>query len=160
MADPAVYCLDTSSLLAAWNELYPIDHFPTLWENVATLVAAERAIAPIEVRHEIQRMDDGLFNWLKLNKTMFVPVDEAVQVHQRNILAKFPRLVDARKAHYSADPWVVALAIEQNALVVTDERPTNKPLRPNIPDVCLDNDFNRPCLTFLELLRRENWVYK
>ena len=32
----------------------PIDHFPMLWEHLAGLVAADRAIAPIEVRHEIQ----------------------------------------------------------------------------------------------------------
>src|SRR6476619_4025234 len=100
MADGGLYCFDTSSLLAAWNELYPIDHFPMLWEHLASLVAADRAIAPIEVRHEIQKRDDGLFKWLKDNKAMFIDVDEPVQIRQRSILAKHPRLVDARKTHF------------------------------------------------------------
>ena len=151
---------DTSSLLAAWNELYPIDHFPTLWEHLAGLVATERAIAPIEVRHEIQKRDDGLFKWLKENKAMFFDVDESVQIRQRSILAKHPRLVDARKTHFAADPWVIALALERGADVVTDERPSTRAHRPNIPDVCADAEFGRPCFSMLEVIRREKWVYK
>jgi Domain of unknown function (DUF4411) len=26
------YCIDTSSLIAAWEERYPIDHFPNFWK--------------------------------------------------------------------------------------------------------------------------------
>jgi hypothetical protein len=160
MADGGLYCFDTSSLLAAWNELYPTDHFPMLWEHLASLVAADRAIAPIEVRHEIQKRDDGLFKWLKDNKAMFIDVDEPVQIRQRSILAKHPRLVDARKTHFAADPWVIALALERGADVVTDERPSTRAHRPNIPDVCADAEFDRPCFSMLEVIRREKWVYK
>ena len=110
MDGSGLYCFDTSSLLAAWNELYPIGHFPTVWEHLAALVEAGRAIAPVEVRHEVEKRDDGLFKWLKTNKAMFVDVDEPVQVRQRDILTKFPRLVAERKNLFSAYPWVSALA--------------------------------------------------
>lgn len=160
MAGGVVYCFDTSSLIAAWRERYPIAHFPTLWEHLAALVAAERAIAPIEVRHEVQKHDDGLFKWLKDNKAMFIDVDEPIQLRQRAILAKHPRLVDARKAHFAADPWVVALALERGAAVVTDERTTSNPNKPTIPYVCGDAAFQCPCFPVLEVIRGEKWVYK
>jgi hypothetical protein len=160
MVEHALYCFDTSSLLAAWNERYPIGHFPTLWEHLAALVSAERAIAPIEVRHEVQKHDDGLFKWLKDNKSMFIDVDEAIQVRQRAILAKHPRLVDARKAHFAADPWVIALALERGAAVVTDERTTTNRNKPTIPFVCADAEFQCPCFPVLEVIRGEKWVYR
>ncbi|MCC0057777.1 MAG: DUF4411 family protein [Hyphomicrobiaceae bacterium] len=160
MDGSGLYCFDTSSLLAAWNELYPIGHFPTVWEHLAALVEAGRAIAPVEVRHEVEKRDDGLFKWLKTNKAMFVDVDEPVQVRQRDILTKFPRLVAERKNRFSADPWVIALALERGAAVVTDERATLKPLRPNIPDVCADGEFLRPCFPILEVIRQEKWIYR
>ena len=73
---------------------------------------------------------------------------------------KHPRLVDARKTYFAADPWVIALALERGADVVTDERPSTRAHRPNIPDVCADAEFGRPCFSMLEVIRREKWVYK
>lgn len=160
MAGSEIYCFDTSALLAAWNELYPIGHFPGLWEHLTGLVESGRAVAPIEVRHEVQKRDDGLFAWLKKNKAMFVDVDEPVQLRQRTILEKYPRLVAERKNRFSADPWVIALAVERGLSVVTEERPTTKAHRPNIPDVCADKEVGRPCLPLLEVIRQEQWVYK
>jgi hypothetical protein len=41
-----VYCIDTSSLIAAWQERYPIENFPRFWDKVDALIADERLIAP------------------------------------------------------------------------------------------------------------------
>lgn len=156
----AVYCLDTSAVIRMWNEAYPVAHFPTLWSHLADLVEAGRIISPIEVREELKRMDDGLSKWLTSQKAMFVPIDEAVQVRQKAILAKHRRLVDTRKEHFAADPWVIALSLERGAVLVTEERPTGSPNKPNIPDVCRDPDFNCPCINVLDVIRREKWIYK
>lgn len=160
MSTGTVYCIDTSAVIRSWNEAYPIAHFPTFWQHIGELVAAGRLIAPIEVREELKRIDDGLGKWLGTHKTMFVAIDEAIQIRQKAILAKHKRLVDTRKEHFAADPWVIALALERNAVLVTEERPTGSPSKPNIPDVCRDPDFTCPCINVLEVIRREKWVYK
>lgn len=41
-AGSPVYCVDTSALIAAWDERYPQDHFPGLWDEIAALVIAGR----------------------------------------------------------------------------------------------------------------------
>lgn len=160
MSADAVYCIDTSAIIRMWNEAYPIAHFPTLWEHLGELVAAGRLIAPAEVREELKRIDDGLSKWLTAHKGMFIAIDEAVQIRQKAILAKHKRLVDTRKEHFAADPWVIALALERGAHLVTEERPTGSPTKPNIPDVCRDPDFKCPCINMLEVIKTEKWVYR
>lgn len=160
MTAPTLYCIDTSALIAGWGELYPIAQFPSLWDHMATLVGEGRLIAPVEVRNEIKRQDDALSKWLTGNKAMFVDVDEAIQVRQRAILTRHKRLVDTRKSHFSADPWVIALSLERGAHLITEEKPTNSPTKPHIPDVCRDPEFTCPCSGLLELIRREQWVYR
>lgn len=160
MSAATLYCIDTSAIIRMWNEAYPVAHFPTVWEHLGELVAAGRLIAPIEVREELKRIDDGLSKWLSGHKAMFIAIDEPVQIRQKAILARHKRLVDTRKDHFAADPWVIALALERGADLVTEERPTGSPTKPNIPDVCRDPDFKCPCINVLEVIKREEWVYK
>lgn len=159
MTATPLYCFDTSAMIRMWGEAYPVGHFPTLWHHLGELVTDGRLVAPIEVREELKRIDDGLSKWLQANKAMFVPIDEAVQIRQKAILAKHKRLVDTRKEHFAADPWVIALSLERGATLVTEER-SGSSAKPNIPDVCRDPDFRCPCINVLEVIRREKWVYK
>jgi hypothetical protein len=41
-----VYCIDTSALIAAWQERYPLENFPRVWERFDGLIAEERLVAP------------------------------------------------------------------------------------------------------------------
>ena len=74
-------------------------------------------------------------------------------------MAKYPRLVDTRKNRSAADPFVIGLAALYNPplLVVTQEGPTNKLDKPNIPDVCTAEGIE--CMTLLEMIDREDWVF-
>lgn len=159
MSDTPLYCIDTSAIIRIWSEAYPIGHFPTVWQHLGDLVSAGRLISPIEVREELKRIDDGVSKWLGTHKAMFVPIDEAVQIRQKAILTKHRRLVDTRKEHFAADPWVIALSLERGAHLVTEER-SGSPSKPNIPDVCRDPDFACPCLNVLDVIKREKWVYR
>jgi hypothetical protein len=40
-----VYCIDTSSLIAAWQERYPIENFPPFWAKVEALIDAGLSIS-------------------------------------------------------------------------------------------------------------------
>jgi len=150
------YCIDTSSLIAAWQERYTIENFPGFWVKMDALIVAGRLIAPVEVLNETKKRSDELHGWLKARRAMFRELDDPVQIEVAQILAQFPRLVGERKLRTSADPFVIALARVGGLQLVTDEKPTGNLLRPNIPDVC--NELGMTAIGVLDLIRREKWV--
>jgi hypothetical protein len=115
-----IYCVDTSSLIAAWQERYPIENFPKFWDRLDGLIKEKRLISPIDVFIETKKRSDELYLWLKSRKAeLFLELDDAVQNEAANVLAKFPRLVGEKKLNTSADPFVIALALVQGVPVVT-----------------------------------------
>jgi Domain of unknown function (DUF4411) len=151
-----VYCIDTSSLLAAWNERYPIENFPKFWGKIENLITGKRLVSPIEVLHETSKRSDELHKWLKERGGMFRDLDEEIQIAGANVLAKFPRLVGEKKLRTSADPWVIAVASVEGLKIVTEEKPTGRLDRPNIPDVCAA--MNIETIPLLDLIRAEKWI--
>jgi hypothetical protein len=152
-----VYCIDTSALIAAWQERYPIDNFPPFWDRLDGLIGAGRLTAPVEVLRETGRRSDELHSWLNARKEMFRELEDAIQVEAANVLARFPRLVGERRLRTSADPFVIALARVTHVQIVTEEKPSGNLQRPNIPDVCTAFGMC-PCMGLLELIRAERWV--
>src|SRR5580704_5403864 len=152
-----VYCIDTSALIAAWQERYPIENFPPFWRRVDGLINDGRLTAPMEVLRETGRRSDELHTWLSARKQMFRELEEAIQIEAANVLARFPRLVGERRLRTSADPFVIALARVMQMQIVTEEKPQGTLQRPNIPDVCTARGM-RPCMGSLELIRAERWV--
>jgi hypothetical protein len=151
-----IYCIDTSSLIAAWQERYPLENFPLFWAKIDALIAEGRLMAPVDVLHEIAKRSDELHAWLKDRRTMFRELDDTVQVEAAHILGQFPRLVGQKKLRTSADPFVIALALVEGLQVVTDEKPTGSLTRPNIPDVCAQ--LNMMVIGLLQLIQSEKWV--
>jgi len=151
-----VYCIDTSSLIAAWQERYPIENFPAFWVRLDALIAAGRLIAPREVLEETKKRSDELHAWLKARKAMFRELDDENQIEVSAILAQFPRLVGEKKMRTSADPFVIALARVEGIQLVTDEKPTGSLTRPHIPDVC--NELGMTAIGLLQLIQTEKWV--
>lgn len=152
----SVYCIDTSSLIAAWQERYPLENFPKFWEKMEGLIVKKRLVSPIEVLNEIHKRSDELHKWLKVQTDMFIELDDAIQIEAQNVLSKFPRLVGERKLRTSADPFVVALARVKGFQIVTEEKPTGNNNKPNIPDVCLG--MGMTSIGLLELIKAEKWV--
>jgi hypothetical protein len=154
MAD--VYCIDTSSLIAAWQERYPIENFPALWVKMDEIITAGRVISIREVLEETQKRSDELHKWLKERASMFRELEENIQIEAAKILGKYPRLVGERKLRTSADPFVIALAKVSGFKIVTDEKPTGTLSRPNIPDVC--GDLGIEWIGLIDFIRAEKWV--
>lgn len=152
-----VYCIDTSALIAAWQERYPPENFPRVWERFDDLIAADRLVAPFEVLRETSKRSDELHGWLKQRDTMFRELEDAIQIEAANVLAAYPRLVGERKLRTSADPFVIALARVESLQIVTDEKPTGNLNRPNIPDVCTGMGMPQT-MNLLQLIQAEGWV--
>ena len=152
-----IYCVDTSSLIAAWQERYPIENFPKFWDRMDALIKDGRLISPIEVFNEIKKRSDELHGWLKSRKEdMFRELDDDVQIEVTNVLKQFPRLVADKKLRTSADPFVIALARITGHQLVTEEKPTGSLSRPNIPDVFAQLSLST--IGILQVIQREKWV--
>ena len=152
----ADYCIDTSSLIAAWQELYPIENFPPFWHKLDVLIQHGRIVSPIEVFREIGKRSDELQKGLKPRNSMFRELEQEIQMEAAQVLLKFPRLVGERKLRTSADPFVIALASVEKLKLITDEKPTGKAQRPNIPDVCAA--FGITHMSVLDLIKAGKWV--
>lgn len=153
------YCIDTSALIDAWVRWYPRDVFPSLWDRIEALVGEGEIVTPDEVLHELERKEDSLLVWAKERKDMFRVLDEDLQRGGAEILGGFPNLVDSSSSITEADPWVIALAREMKASVVTGEKPTGQlESKPHIPDVC--KHYGIKCIGMLELIREQGWIFR
>lgn len=151
------YSVDTSALLDGWVRYYPPDVFPGVWGRLEELVRRGHLRATEEVLVELEKKQDEVFAWARRQSEMFIAIDEPIQPHVRVILRDFPKLLDTRTNRSGCDPFVIALARQNGWTVVTGERRTGRPDRPNIPDVC--EALGLPCFSLLELIRREGWTF-
>jgi hypothetical protein len=111
--DRQAYFPDTSALIAAWDERYPQDIFPEVWQFINGLDGGLRICA--EVKREIERHSPELLNWLNDSDTdsqlSLMALDgnmaDAVQHYMQRIATGWPRWRAVRSRN-SADPWVIA----------------------------------------------------
>jgi hypothetical protein len=153
---PAIYCIDTSCLIAAWDERYPIDNFPNLWRLMESAIQAGRIIAPRAVHDETEKKSKELHAWLADRKQVFWELDEPTQREVKAVLATHPRLVAEKKQRFAADSFIIATAKLLQLTIVTEERPTGNLNRPNIPDVC--GAYGLSYINLLQLIRAEAWI--
>lgn len=154
----ATYSCDTSSLVAAWCERYPIENFPGFWDRLDELIDRGDLIASREVLREVKRRDDALHKWCSKRAGMFVEVDEPCQDHVTDIMAKYPRFVDTRTGKNSGDPFVIALACQHKPrLTVITEENGGSAARPAIPYVCTTEGIAYENL--LALIKTHGWRF-
>ena len=151
-----IYSIDTSSLIHA-GRLYPFDLFPTLWDNISSLIQNTTLYASEEVIVELSKKDDDLFKWVKSMKNMSYPSIESVQGEVRKIVNEFTEFVDVENEKSRADPYVIAIAKVTGGVVITQERLKNNLDYPNIPDIC--KYYSIKYLSILDFLRAQNWKY-
>src|SRR5579864_2924291 len=145
------YSIDTSGFLDAWVRNYPSDVFPTIWQQMDGAARDGTLVASDEVLRELERKDDGAHAWVKARPQMLVPLDSEIEEHVRDIMRRYPRLVDTKKGRSVGDPFVIAVARVRNLTVITAENATGKPDVPRIPDVC--DDLGIPWIRMLDFFR-------
>lgn len=135
------YCLDANVLIQAWQKYYSPKFCPSYWEILNDLGSQGRIFVVEEVFNEITRTEDDLCEWLKASKIPVRKIDGNVTKCLQDIYAKDPAhktLVDNTKARSLADPWVIAHALNEKAVVVTKEEKVTalNSNRIKIPNVC------------------------
>ena len=150
------YCIDTSCLIAAWEERYPIDHFPKFWALLDCAITARKICAPIAVHDETEKKSKELHKWLGERDGLFLELNESIQKEVKAILVKHPEAGDGEKTTLRRDSFIIATAKLMDFTIVTEERPTGNLNRPNIPDICAD--YGLSYINLLQLIRAEKWV--
>ena len=148
------YVIDTNALIDLWRRRYPRDVFPSLWQEIESLIASGSLIAPLEVLAELERQRDELYVWAK-RQTLFVDLDGDQIEQMRGILKRFPKLIDERKTTPDADPFVVALALSRGWKVISSETADGSGRK--IPDVC--KSFGIQPLSLLDFFRDMKWNF-
>jgi len=152
------YCIDTSSLVHAYQRSYPPDILPLLWdEKLDSLIVTGQLVSPFDVLEELKQKHDKLYEWAKARHEMFIEIDD-YQDELSEIMADFPRLVDTKKGKSGADPMLIALAQSRNpGYAVITEESFGSEKSPRIPDVCQDRGIR--CVNVLQLLRDQSWTF-
>ncbi len=143
----SVYCIDTSSLI----NLKPFrkDVFPTIWNKLESMARNGELIAPLEVYGEIEIGKDNIHDWCRHNKEMFRDIDECQIQKLQEVKTKYDKYYwenEINKPRW-ADPWVIALGICEEAIIVADEKHTKN----RIP--VISSLFGLKCLELIDFLK-------
>ena len=135
------YCLDANVLIQAWQKYYNPKFCPDYWEILIELGNRGEIFIPEMVFEEIIRTEDDLSKWLKQSGIPITKISGPVTILLQKIYSFNPihkNLVDNTKARSLADPWVIAHALHENAIVVTKEEKVTalSSNRIKIPNVC------------------------
>jgi len=124
-----IYIIDTSSLKEL-HDRYPKNLFPTIWEHIASLIHTDQLYSHIEVLREIRNTiyaKDKLLLWSNKNKKIFSGMDDCQISKMPLIKSKFnPDYWNNnmnRPAPW-ADPYLIAMAMCEKGIIVTQEHKT------------------------------------
>lgn len=87
------YCLDTNVFIEPWNKYYSPQFTKGYWSLLHTMAGKGVIFSPAEVKREIEKTDDELLQWLRINKGFFKEPDNNVQIYLKKIMKNYPRLV-------------------------------------------------------------------
>lgn len=140
-----VYCIDANILIQAWQSYYSPQICPEYWEILNRLGKAGVIFIPEAVYEEIKKKEDDLFKWLKKSDIPIKKIDGAVTQCLKDMYRAHPKhkfLVAENGKRSAADPWVIAHAIKEKAVVVTKENKNlyGKNSKIKIPHVCENMD--------------------
>ena len=147
------FAIDACSLInAAKNYSLKKSTFSPVWERVTDLISEGLLISTVEVKEELR--DDDLVEWSKRNDQLFHPLTEEVQAKATDVLRDFPTMIKMKSTGNSnADPFLIATAVLEGAIVVSDERLGDETTGDyHIPNVC--RRYGIECITLNDFLDR------
>ena len=155
-----MYVFDTSALSELFGSYYR-SRFPTLWKLFDELVEAGSVTSTREVAREIEQYSrGGLEEWMKWNKKFFSTPTAAEAEFVREIyeVKHFQQNIELKKIQkggLNADPFVIAKAAVNDAIVITLE--IEKPKAVRIPNIC--KHFGIECFNLEDFMEEENWQF-
>lgn len=147
-----MFCLDANIFITAWKKLYPIEVFPSLWDQFVEQKDKIVIIKPIF--NELRKGQDELFDWI--NKQGFSITELSGEMEQLALeLESEYETEDISKGAGPVDIKLIAYAKKSEYTVVTFEHqpnPSKKKSTFKIPTIC--NEQQVECIQLVEFLRR------
>lgn len=152
------FCIDSSSLMTAMRETYPIATFPGLWKKMGESFKSGELISTIIVYDEIEHGGDELAKWAEVYKAHFLKVEEELLQEVAIITTNFPTLIDHTNPREQADPYLIAMAKMTKGTVVTEERLVGENARIiKIPNVCKSLEISS--IKLIQMIKVLNWKF-
>lgn len=148
------YSFDTSAFVVPYRHWPDPDLMPSLWAKFDSLIQNDDIVASREVHVEIEQKDDGLLEWVNNRKHMFIEVDPEQQQTVDEMVNQFPTWINPNSTKNNADPYVIALALHYDLIVVSNER-SGSSTNPTIPFVC--ETYQVTHLRLNSFLREVGW---
>ncbi|MCX6270049.1 MAG: DUF4411 family protein [Bacteroidetes bacterium] len=124
-----VYIIDMSSLKEL-HDRYPKSLFPTIWQHITSLIQNEQLHSHIEALREIRNTmnpKDKLLLWSIRNKNIFSGMDDCQIDTLSQIKSKFNQGYwnnNMNRPAPWADPYLIAMAICEKGIIITQEHKT------------------------------------
>lgn len=156
------YVFDNNTLSSIFKYYY-YDNFPSFWDKFNPLVSAKEIISVKEVQRELKRIPPlwkKIKTWSDKYPSFFSKPtnDELSFITQIYSVPHFQQNISERSRLMGqpvADPFVIAKAKVNDAIVITQETFKSKATR--IPNIC--KHFNIQCDDLNGFLNRENWKF-
>jgi len=114
--DSLVFCFDTSAFVDI--NRYLVGLIPQLYPELDKLFNSGRLISHQIVFEEIttqSRKPDSLSKWIRPKRSSFRDISLQQTLIVAEIVQHFPTLIHFNKEKDDADPWLIALVIEQKS---------------------------------------------
>ena len=150
------FCIDASSFIHLWNEVYPQKTFPSLYPQLENGSGRIALIKPIwdELKEE-----DDLIAWLKKTGLEPLPLSQSHKEEAFKLGEEY-KISPSSTGASQTDIDLISFAKREGHIVVTqEEHQPNKPStlsKYKIPLICQEEDV--PCMNFLEFLQENNIV--
>lgn len=159
------FCIDANILMTAWNDRYPMDVFPTLWDSLSANKDEIIIVKPIfdeigplssyKAETDPQRRKErfGLREWLLENQFTETPLTDDDEELALGLELEY-QVKELSKGVGSKDVKLIAYAKNNLKTVVTLEKQSNPPgkiYNSKIPTICKDKLVS--CIDFIEMIR-------
>lgn len=147
-----------SDVLIHLKDRYPRDIFPTIWDNLESLIDGALVCICRFVQIEIQRGNDDLIEWVD-SRVGFVCDPSEAELAMASVISNlYPGWV--REESNAADPFVIAHAKINSHIVVSDENaasPNVAPQNQKLPSVAATQGVT--VIKLLQFARQMNWTF-
>lgn len=156
-----MYVFDTNSLSVILKHYYP-ERFPSLWIKLDEMLVNRDVMLVRESYNEIMKLNakDRPAKWAQENRRLFSTpsLEELEFVNEIFAITHFQQLIEKKKilgGRPIADPFVIARAKIEGAVVVTEE--VYKENGAKIPNVC--EHFGIECINLEDFMTKEGWQF-
>jgi hypothetical protein len=136
---------------------YPRNIFSSMWNDLEKAIKSGQIVSPEAVKRELLVYDDEIAKWAKGTDGLFHdPTDEVLE-RVGKLMKSFPDLINHSSDRDQADPYVIAVAQEVGAIIVTEETSKRSNKKAKIPGVC--KELNISCMNLFSMLESFGWKY-